>query len=411
LHVVFLCSDGNVHSNYKQVIAFITIAQKYLNRIWLHLITDGRDTEPRIAKKFINSLYSHQKSIDFNKTKIATIIGRYYAMDRDNNWDNTAIAYDLIVNRRAKIVNDKPRLAINESYKIGTDDETMTSILVDTTYQFNSGDGVFFGNFRADRTRQLVRAFGQQGLTGIFKQNLKSPILTMTDYLLPQVPVTAVYPIEVLKKTVSEIVSDLGLYQLHVAETEKYAHVTYFFGGGNEKPFNGQKNQIIPSLKVKSYDLKPEMSADAVGNAIVDAVKRQKYQFILTNFANPDMVGHTGNFRATIEACEIVDKNLKKIYQVALKNDYTIFITADHGNADLMLNPVTYQPNKEHSTNPVPLIVVNKDFQRPEPIQMPLFYSTPPIGILADIAPTILEHLNVKKPEEMTGESLLNSLN
>jgi 2,3-bisphosphoglycerate-independent phosphoglycerate mutase len=409
LHVITLFSEGNVHSNYKQTIEFLSIAQNYLPKIWLHVISDGRDTPPKSIKKIITTFYNHRTKLDFDKIKIATLIGRFYAMDRDKNWERTQKAYDLIVDKKADIQTDSVRLAVNENYKIGKDDETALPSLVDQNYSFQKNDGLFFANYRADRMRQLVKMFANKNEENKVQQ-ISSPILTLTDYLLPTINLEILYKQDKLENTLAEVLSKNAFTQLHVTETEKYAHLTYFFNGGIEKPFLGEKNIIIPSPKVDTYQKAPRMSADKITDQVLLSIKNLKENTIIINYANADMVGHTGDYNAAVLACQAVDENLGKVLKAGLENQYNIFVTADHGNADQMINPITGIVNKEHTTNPVPFVFANSGNRKNKTSSLNDFYNLPAIGILADIAPSILETIKIKKPKEMTGESIINSM-
>ncbi len=408
LHIISLFSDGNVHSNYKQTIEFIKLFQKNAKKVWIHIISDGRDSDPQALKKYVNS-FLNNINIDYDKVEIASIIGRFYAMDRDLNWERVKTAYDLIVNKRAKVFNPKPRIAINDAYKIVPDDEKLPPILVGENYEFQQDDPIFFANFRADRTRQLVRMFKDK-ISYDNSKTINSPVLTLTNYQLDHLNLKSLIPLKVLENTLSQTISSSGVHQLHIAETEKYAHVTYFFNGGQNKAFIGETDRIIPSIKTDSYDKVPQMSSGEITDQIIKEMHIQKNQFILVNFANADMLGHTGNYLATIKSIEFLDQCLAKLYKSAQENQYTFFITADHGNADLMIDMSTKLPNKEHSTSPVPFIFVNDQYKKQKNIDISEFYNCIPIGILADIAPTILEFVKITKPAQMTGQSLLKSL-
>ncbi len=399
LHILGLLSDGNVHTNINHLFALLNLAKKHnFKRVFIHPFTDGRDTPPDSGINFIKLLLNKIDELQIGK--IATVSGRYYAMDRDNRWDRTKLAYDALVYGKGKYATD-PVSAIENSYKENITDEFIipTVIIEDnkpvTTIQDN--DTIIFYNFRADRARQLTRAFKIPDFNKFEHKKFKNlKYITFNEYDIEfNDYVEVAFRLPELKNILGEVIQNNNLTQLRLAETEKYAHVTFFFNGGVEKPFKNEDRILVPSPKVATYDLQPEMSAYKVKDKLVDALKNKNYNLIVTNFANCDMVGHTGVFDAAVKAVKTIDECLGEIIPVAIEKDYNIFITADHGNADQMLDK-NGNPFTAHSKNPVPFIMRLTDNKK----------VTLQDGILADIAPTILKSMNIKIPKEMTGKTL-----
>ena len=367
-----------------------------ISNICIHVFTDGRDVDPKSGIDFIIRLNNKIKS---SGAKIATVIGRYFAMDRDNRWERIKKSYDLLTKGTGKKSNNIKN-SINESYKNGISDEFIEPIVItddngNTNGLIEEEDHVIFFNFRTDRGRQLTRALTQEDFPDLEMKKLKLNFLTMTNYDKSFKDVNVIYNSENLKDTLEEILENNNKTQIRIAETEKYPHVTYFFNGGREKPFKNENRILCPSPKVATYDLKPEMSAIEVKDSIIKEIKKSNTDFICLNFANPDMVGHTGNISAAIKACEVIDTCSEEIIKNATENNYSIIVIADHGNCDIMKNQ-DGSPNTAHTTNMVPIIVVDKQINK-------VFD-----GILGDIAPTILDLMNIKKPALMTGKSLIN---
>jgi len=427
LHLLGLIGAGGVHSSPEHLLALLRLAKNHgVSEVYLHLFTDGRDSPPTSAPNYILRIESELKSLEIGK--IATIIGRYYAMDRDLRWERTKKAYDLLVLGKGTEATS-PLEAIKKSYANGKTDEFIEPIIIDKRGIINDNDAVVFFNFRIDRPRQLTKAFvlpdfenlkikktyfdpyaERYGLkiyetpkgTTTFKREkiLKNLFfVTMTEYERG-LPVAVAFPPEPVKLPLARVLSEQGLRQLHIAESEKYPHVTVFFDGGRETPFPGEEWREIPSPKVATYDLKPEMSAYELTREILRRIKNNIYDFILINFANPDMVGHTGVISAGIKACEAVDECLGKIVDAVLNLNGICVVTADHGNIEEMINLKTGEIDTEHSTNPVPFIVIGKQYN--------LSGRVLPRGILADVAPTILGILGIEKPQLMMGKNLLN---
>jgi len=396
LHLLGLVSDGGIHSHISHLFALLKMFKNEgAKNIYIHAFTDGRDTAPQNALTYILRLEKYLKEIGVGK--IASVSGRYYAMDRDKHWDRTEKAYRVIaegIGPNAK----NAATAIASNYRNGLIDEFIIPTVV-LKVPILDNDAVVFFNVRGDRARQLTRAFCEPNFQYFkVKKFHNLPFVTFTWYgdYIPNTKFA--FPPEEVKEPLAKVLSEKGLFQFHIAETEKYAHVTYFFNGGREKPFPNEDRIMIPSPKVKTYDLKPEMSASEVAEATINRLLLKKYSFVLVNFANPDMVGHTGNLKAAIKAIEAVDRAVEKVVREALNLKMYILISADHGNAEQMVNPKTGEIDTEHTTNPVPFILI-----RPDVVSSKLRKD----GILADIAPTILNLLRIKKPKEMSGRSLI----
>lgn len=396
VHLIGLTSDGGVHSHINHLIELIKIYdEENIPNIFIHAFTDGRDVDPHSGINFIKNLENITKK---TSAKIATIIGRYYAMDRDNRWDRTKIAYDLITNsigeRSRNIVE-----SIKKSYDLGISDEFLKPIVMENEYnqpiaKVEEEDVVVFFNFRTDRCRQLTNVISQKSIKELNLNPLKLYLLTMTNYDNSFSNINIIFDKENIKETLGEILSREGKIQIRIAETEKYPHVTFFFNGGRENPFSGEERILCPSPKVTTYDLQPEMSAYEIKDAIIPEIQKETADFICLNFANPDMVGHTGNLNAAVKACEAVDECVKDIIEEALKKDYKSIIISDHGNCEKMENE-DGTPNTAHTINPVPIILVDIEKRKIGN------------GILANIAPTILELMGINKPLLMDKDSLI----
>jgi 2,3-bisphosphoglycerate-independent phosphoglycerate mutase len=397
IHFLGLVSDGGVHSSLDHLLKLIDIAKEYNTEAYVHAFMDGRDTDPKSGKGFIEQLENY---IVGSTTKIASIVGRYYAMDRDKRWERVKLAYDVMVNAIGeKAVN--PVEAMQASYDAGVTDEFIKPIVM-TDEQGNplakieDGDVVIFFNFRNDRAKELTIVLTQKDMPEAGMKTIPLEYFTMTPYDSTFKGLHILFDKDNVQNTMGEYVSNLGLKQLRIAETEKFAHVTFFFSGGREAEFPGEERILIPSPKVATYDLKPEMSAPEIANALVAELNKQKFDFIVLNFANGDMVGHTGVREAIVKAVETVDKCVEQVVEAAKANDYEVIIIADHGNADNAENE-DGSPNTAHSLNPVPLIYVteNKDAKVEN-------------GILADVSPSVCKILGIDIPAEMTGRCLIN---
>lgn len=396
VHFIGLVSDGGVHSHTSHLRGLIDATQAYgLENVYIHAFTDGRDVDPKSGQKYIQDL---QNYIATTPVKIASIIGRYYAMDRDKRWERIKLAYDLIVNGQGTHTAN-PVATIEQSYKNGVTDEFIHPItVVDANDQplatISDGDVVIFFNFRTDRGRELTEALSQQDFHEQNMHKLNLYYVTLTNYDETYQNVKVVYNKDNITETLGEVLEKAAKKQIRIAETEKYPHVTFFFSGGREEPFIGESRILKNSPKVATYDLQPEMSAFELTAALCPELEKGAVDFVCLNFANGDMVGHTGMMDAAIKACEAVDICVQKVITTALANGYTTLVIADHGNCETMINP-DGSPNTAHTTNPVPFILVDKD-------QIAIHD-----GVLGDIAPTILALMGIEKPKVMTGNSLL----
>lgn len=397
VHLFGLISDGGVHSLDKHAYKICDVAREYgVEKVYVHAFTDGRDTDPKSGAEFIKSLEEH---LDKSGCTLASICGRFYAMDRDKRWERVKQAYDLLVNGIGEKETSGYK-AMLKSYDAGITDEFIKPIvMVDEKGEprgvISEGDVVFSFNYRSDRAREITMVLAEQDLP---EQGMKTipgiKYLTMTPYDEGFKNVTIVYGKDNIINTLGEVIANANLSQLHIAETEKYAHVTFFFNGGREEPYNGEERVLVQSPKVATYDLKPEMSVYEVKDALVKELNKAKASFVCLNFANGDMVGHTGVYSAITKAIKAVDECVKETVEAAIKNGYTVLITADHGNADNAVN-ADGTPNTAHSLNPVPFIVVSNTIKSVKN------------GVLADVAPTVLKIMGIEQPKEMTGTPLV----
>ena len=394
VHLLGLLSDGGVHSHIKHLFAILDYCyQENFSDVFVHAILDGRDTLPTSGLTYLKELDEKLKSLKF--PNIATVIGRFYTMDRDNRYERVQKGYSLMT--KGEGLKTKNLLAyIEDLYYNKQTDEFIEPILVNSDGLVEQEDVIIFYNFRPDRAREITRAFVDKDFQGFVREYLNPYFVAMTEYDRMISNLHIIYPNEVIKNTIGEVVSKHNLTQLRIAETEKYAHVTFFLNGGVETKFPGEDRILIPSPKdVKTYDLKPEMSAYLVTEKVLEVLDRNYYDLIVLNFANPDMVGHTGNLKAAIKALEVIDSCMEKILTKVFNNDYAMIVTADHGNCEKMLNEDKTK-NTAHTNNLVPLALIN------------MGDVTLKSGRLADISPTLLDILEIKKPKEMTGESLIN---
>lgn len=398
VHFFGLLSDGGVHSHINHLKALCDIATENGNEhVFVHAFLDGRDTDPKSGAGYLTDLIHHNQHIK-NTAKLASIIGRYYAMDRDLRWERVKLAYDLLINGDGIKTKD-PIAQVKQEYANGVTDEFMKAIVCTDEQNkalasIHEGDVVICFNFRTDRAREITVALTQKDLPEFNMHKLKLHYVTMTSYDDSFEHVNVIFEKDNLAKTLGEVLANNGLSQIRIAETEKYPHVTFFFSGGREIPFEKESRIMIPSPKVATYDLQPEMSAQGIADAISTELNKGEVDFVCLNFANPDMVGHTGVFSAVIKAVEKVDACTEQVVKAGLANGYSFIIIADHGNADFMINE-DGSPNTAHSTNLVPCILIDDSNY------------TLKDGGLADIAPTILELFNINKPAEMNGNSLL----
>ena len=413
LHIMGLIGNGGIHSSQDHLEALINFAkgEKLKKKVFLHLFVDGRDTAKDIGREFMKDTLKLCKKTRIGE--VASVGGRFYGMDRNNNWDRIEKAYQSIVNGKSNKTFKDPLRAIEESYKAKIYDEEMVPVtIVDKgdrpVATIEDGDTVIFFNFRADRARQITETLVNPKFDKFESKKFKKlNVVTFTEYQ-KDLKVDVLFAPELIKNPIAKIFSDYDINQLHAAETEKYAHVTFFLNGMKEDPFNGEERVLVPSPGVNSYDQKPEMSADKLTDEVLKALKKEKFGFIVINFANPDMVGHSGNYKATVKAVEAVDNCLKRLVPEIAKAGGISFIVSDHGNAEEMINPGTGAIDKEHNMYPVPFLAVsNKLVGKPNPniIDGNISLLTP-AGILSDVAPTILKTIGLEKPIEMTGTNL-----
>ncbi|GAB4279082.1 MAG: 2,3-bisphosphoglycerate-independent phosphoglycerate mutase [Candidatus Rifleibacteriota bacterium] len=397
LHLYGLVSNGGVHSHINHISAILKLAaKKGLKKVFIHAFTDGRDTSPTSGVHFIRELVEETGKIGVGK--LATISGRYYAMDRDNRWDRIEKAYSALVHGVGNRSTD-PVVAMEASYKVNVTDEFVVPVVIEENGEpvatISDGDAILAFNFRADRMRQITRVFTDESFDYFKRKEMKVHYASFTryseDFTFP-----VVFPPQSLKDVLGEVLSRNKIPQLRLAETEKYAHVTYFTNGGNETPFELEDRHMVPSPKVKTYDLKPEMAAFEVSDYLIEKIRTQKYPFIMVNFANCDMVGHTGIMDAAIKAVSTVDCVLSKAIPVAYELGYDCIITADHGNAEQMIDFETGEAFTEHTVNPVPFCVLSRES-----------FELKSEGSLCDIAPTVLDLMHIEKPVAMTGQSLI----
>lgn len=405
LHLLGLIGDGGVHSHSRHLIALLRLARnRGLDRVCVHAFTDGRDTSPTSGLGFVAEIEAAIGQLGVGR--IATVSGRYYAMDRDQRWDRTRLAYEVIVDGVGRTA-PTATAAIEAAYAEGVTDEFIVpTVIADDRREpcrVQPGDGIVFFNFRADRARQLTMALALPDFDGFARSRVVAgacPVTTLTRYE-EGLPVAVAFEPQDIVWPVARVISEAGLRQFHCAETEKYAHVTYFFNGGREEPFPGEDRRLVPSPKVATYDLQPEMSAPGVTDAVVAAIRSSRYAFIIVNYANCDMVGHTGVFAAAVKAVEAVDVGLGRIVEAVLAVGGVALVTSDHGNAEEMIDRATGGPMTAHTTNPVPVILVTPD-------DHPLRYThLREDGILSAVAPTVLQLLGLPTPSDMTTPSLL----
>ena len=396
VHFLGLVSDGGVHSHTSHLRGLIDVAQADgVQNMFVHAFTDGRDVDPKSGANYIADLENYLQN---THAKLASVIGRYYAMDRDKRWERVKLAYDLLVNGTGT-KTQKAVQSIKESYANDVTDEFIQPLVITDEHNnpisvIKEDDVVIFFNFRTDRGRELTEALSQKDFHEQNMHKLNLYYVTMTNYDDTYSNVQVVYDKDNITETLGEVLEKANKKQIRIAETEKYPHVTFFFSGGREEPFAGESRILKNSPKVATYDLQPEMSAFELKDALIPELKKGEVDFVCLNFANGDMVGHTGVMKAAIKACEAVDVCVKEVVETALENNYTTIIIADHGNCETMINP-DGSPNTAHTTNPVPIILVDKELKNINN------------GVLGDIAPTIIELMGIEKPEAMTCKSLL----
>ncbi|KGL61960.1 2,3-bisphosphoglycerate-independent phosphoglycerate mutase [Polaribacter sp. Hel1_85] len=396
VHLLGLVSNGGIHAHINHLKGLLDVAKENeVDNVYLHAFTDGRDCDPKSAPYFLNEVQEH---MDKSTGEIATVTGRYYAMDRDNRWERVKVAYDGIVNgigtKTTNVID-----TVKANYESGITDEFHKPIIITNEdgspkAQIKEGDVVLFFNYRTDRGRELTNALSQNDFPEFGMKKLDLYYTTITLYDASFKGINVIYNTDNIKNTLGEVLSKAGKKQIRIAETEKYPHVTFFFSGGQEEPFEGESRILRNSPKVATYDLKPEMSAYELKDALCEDLEKGEADFVCLNFANGDMVGHTGIMEAAIKACEAVDECAKEVIETGLENGYSILLIADHGNCETMMNP-DGSPHTAHTTNPVPFILIDKEIKSIKS------------GILGDIAPTILDLMGVEQPKEMTQHSLL----
>lgn len=395
IHFLGLLSDGGVHAHINHLKALLDITKaNELEDVFIHAFTDGRDVDPKSGIQHIQEIEKHIKG---SNAQLATVTGRYFAMDRDNRWERVKKAYDVMVNGLGTPTHDAIQ-SIKQSYEDGITDEFIEPMVIlngtEPVATIQDDDVVIFFNYRTDRGRELTDMLSQRNFEEVNTKKLNLHYVTMTKYDDTFKNVQVMFEKDNLKNTLGEVLSKAGKKQIRIAETEKYPHVTFFFNGGQENPFEGEQRIMCNSPKVATYDLQPEMSINCVQDKIIPEIESQKADFICLNFANPDMVGHTGSMDAAIAACEAVDSAASHVINKAIDNNYSILVIADHGNCEVMINP-DGSVNTAHTTNPVPLILIDQDIKSVKN------------GILGDVAPTILELMGIEQPDEMTQKSLL----
>ncbi len=395
LHIMGLLSDGGVHSHIDHIEAMVALAvARGAGEVCVHAFLDGRDTPPRSAAGYLQKLSASLPAA----ARISSLCGRYYAMDRDNNWSRMQSAWDLIVDGEAPFHADSAAQGLAQAYARGENDEFVQATRIGEVTRVEDGDAVIFMNFRADRARQLSRAFTAAEVPTLVRRRRPhcSSFVQLTEYA-EEIKAPVAFPPQSLQRVFGEYLAEQGCHQLRIAETEKYAHVTFFFNGGREEPFPGEDRILIPSPKVATFDLQPEMSVDAITERLIAALRERRYEAVICNFANGDQVGHTGIMAAAIEAVEAVDRCLGRLLPVLAEVGAEMIITADHGNVECMLDEAAGQPLTAHTTNPVPLIYVG-----PRALSL-----RPDGGSLVDVAPTLLSLMGLPVPTEMTGHSLI----
>ncbi len=394
VHIIGLLGPGGVHSYIGHLYATIEASEEYGVRPVLHVITDGRDTPPKSGLGYVKELRAFLQK---HPATIATVSGRYYAMDRDQRWPRTELAYRAMVEREGEHAQTAEE-AIEQSYANNVTDEFIKPTVITSAgnVSIEDGDTVIFYNFRADRMRQIVRSLVEEGFAGFPVRKFEDlRVVTFTSYE-EGLPAAVVFPEQNIVNPLAEVISNAGLSQFHAAETEKYAHVTYFFNGGREQPFEGEERHLEASPKVATYDLQPEMSAEPLTESVLKRVREHDDAFILVNYANPDMVGHTGVLEAAIKACETVDRCAGELVKAVVEKGGVALVTADHGNAERMIDEETGGPHTYHTTSPVSFLMIGNEYFAPRPR-----------AILADVAPTVLTLLGLEQPAEMTGRTIL----
>lgn len=405
VHLAGLLTEGNVHASLKHLAALIEMAKREkCAKLYLHLFTDGRDGPPQSALNLLSGVEEEIKKSGVGA--IASIIGRYYAMDRDAHWDRTEKAYKALLGEAPQV--QSPKEVIESAYKNGLNDEFVPPAIIGEPKPIKDNDSVIFFNFREDRMRQITEAFLNPEFNNFQTKKLSNVfIVTFTEYDVKR-PGTVAFPNETIENSLGKVLADQGKTQLRIAETEKYAHITYFFNGLREKPFPNEYRVLIPSIKTPHQDERPEMMASQITDRALAALNEGQFDFILMNYANPDIIAHHGNYDATLKAIKTVDEQVEKLLKTALDGNHTLLITSDHGNAEELLNLKTGEVETKHDPNPVPIYLIAKKFEAKSPKN--ILSSLPVVGLLSDVAPTILDLMKVPQPKEMTGQSLLGQL-
>ena len=410
-HIIGLIGSGNVHSYIDHLYAILEFAKREnMEKVFIHAFTDGRDSLPKEALDFYQKL-ENKIAQEYPFAKIMSLIGRHFAMDRDNSWDKTEKAYRLLTENKGEVYSDTKN-ALQSDYDKGLTDEFIEPKVIARTAindeeSIKDGDAIVSLDFREDSARQLTRAFVEENFSNFAREKINNLYFAAMTRYEDNLPIHVLFEALKIENPLAKIISDAGKTQIHIAETEKYAHITYFFNSGIENPFPKEDRIIIPTMRDSNFEENQAMSAEEITEKIIESINSKKYDFIVVNYANADMIGHTGNFNATVSAIEILDKEMGQLMTESLKSDAVLIITSDHGNADEKTDLLTGQPQTEHTANPVPFYLIANDFKReknPEEIELGKIEVD---GILADVAPTILELMGLKQPPEMTGKSLL----
>ncbi|MBI4022041.1 MAG: 2,3-bisphosphoglycerate-independent phosphoglycerate mutase [Candidatus Andersenbacteria bacterium] len=416
LHLIGLASSGGVHAHVNHLLALLEMAgaRRFQLPVYLHLITDGRDAPPRSALGYLQQITERQRALGIGI--IASVVGRFYAMDRNNNWERTGAAYELFTGGERQSAAATAYHAVDRAYKAGLTDEMILPTAITRGGRpigaITDNDAVIFTNFRPDRARQLTAAFVDAEQMPMKTRRLQNVYFATLGWFGSHLTARAAWREEAAEFPLARVIAEAGLTQLHIAETEKYAHITYYLNVGHEAPFAGEQREIIRSADVRSFIQKPAMEAPAITQTVVSAVQRGAHDVYFVNYANPDMVGHTGDFAAVVAACGVVDMSLAQLYQAVRAAGGSMVVTADHGKAEAVMAADTSQQRTEHTTNPVPFHYVREELKRRVPRSQAEVQqqSSTPVGVLADVAPTILDILRLTKPRTMTGVSLLGSL-
>ena len=408
VHLIGLLTDGNVHASFEHLAALVEMAKKEnCENLYLQLWSDGRDGLPHSAPSLIKKLDEEIKK--FGVGRIASITGRFWGMDRDNHWDRTEKAYEVLVGKLPRPPQSIEEL-LDKAEEKSVNDEFIEHAIINELHPLRTNDALIFFNFREDSVRQITEPFLNKDFNQFPRENLNNLfIVTMTAYR-EESAASVAFPQEKVENPLGKVLSESGRLQLRIAETEKYAHVTYFFNGLKEKPYPNEYRVLVPSKSAAHHDDYPEMMAGAITDRALAALNEGGFDFILVNYANPDMIAHTGNFEATLKAIKAIDAELERLVKSALNQNHILIVTSDHGNAEALIDLKTGEPETKHDINPVPFYLIGRKFQKKKPSPVDELSHLPNIGMLSDVAPTILELMNIPKAKDMTGESLLNQL-